>query len=119
MLVAYGTTSVFINSLNYSTSFGRNSTANIGLLAFFNMLPALLIAVVGYGYFFVTGVNGLFGNNTQIPDWMLTPLVPLAVMPMVTRAIYRHTRNPYLGGIITAIIVTVMTCINSQISFPA
>lgn len=118
-LVAYGTTSVFINSLNYSTSFGRSPAANIGLLAFFDMLPALLIAVTGYGYFFATGVNGLFGNSTQIPDWMLTPLVPLAVMPLVTRAIYRHTRNPYLGGIITAIIVTIMTCINSQISFPA
>ncbi|WP_339346098.1 hypothetical protein [Bifidobacterium apis] len=49
---------------------------------------------------------------------MLTPLVQLAVLHLEAQAIYRHTRNPYLGGIITAIIVTVMTCINSQISFP-
>lgn len=118
-LLAYGAMSVFTNCLNYNTSFGKSNWGNIILLACFNLLPALLIALAGYGYFFTTGVNGLFGNNTQIADWMLTPLVPLAVMPFVSRAIYRHTRNPYLGGIITAVIVTVMTCINSQISFPA
>ena len=78
----------------------------------------MLVVAPGYGYFFVIGANSLFGIDTQTPDWMLTPLVQLAVLHLEAQAIYRHTRNPYLGGIITAIIVTVMTCINSQISFP-
>lgn len=50
---------------------------------------------------------------------MVAPLVPMLVTPFVTRAIYKKTRNPYLGGIINAVIITIMTCVNAQIVFPA
>ena len=68
---------------------------------------------------FITGVNGFYGTNNQISDWMVAPLVPMLVTPFVTRAIYKKTRNPYLGGIINAVIITIMTCVNAQIVFPA
>ena len=44
--------------------------------------------------------------------------VLMLVTPFVTRAIYKKTRNPYLGGIINAVIITIMTCVNAQIVFP-
>lgn len=111
--------SIFINCLNFNTSFGKTERKNICLLAFLNILPPLLLAVAGYGYFFITGVNGFYGTNNQISDWMVAPLVPMLVTPFVTRAIYKKTRNPYLGGIINAVIITIMTCVNAQIVFPA
>ena len=83
-----------------------------------NVLPPLILAGIGYGYFFITGVNSFYGANNQIPDWMTSPLVPMFVTPFVARAIYKRTKNPYLGGIISAIIVTIMTCVNAQIVFP-
>lgn len=117
--VAYVTASIFINCLNFNTSFGKTERKNICLLAFLNILPPLFLAVAGYGYFFITGVNGFYGTNNQISDWMVAPLVPMLVTPFVTRAIYKKTRNPYLGGIINAVIITIMTCVNAQIVFPA
>lgn len=117
--VAYVTASIFINCLNFNTSFGKTERKNICLLAFLNILPPFLLAVAGYGYFFITGVNGFYGTNNQISDWMVAPLVPMLVTPFVTRAIYKKTRNPYLGGIINAVIITIMTCVNAQIVFPA
>lgn len=117
-IVAYVTASVFINCLNYNSSFGKTSRRNIWFLAVLNVLPPLILAGLGYGYFFITGVNSFYGANNQIPDWMTSPLVPMFVTPFVARAIYKRTKNPYLGGIISAIIVTIMTCVNAQIVFP-
>lgn len=118
-MVAYVTASVFINCLNFNTSFGKTERKNIIFLAFLNILPPLILAVLGYGYFFITGVNGFYGTNNQISDWMVAPLVPMLVTPFVTRIIYKKTKNPYLGGIINAVIITIMTCVNAQIVFPS
>lgn len=116
---AYVTASVFINCLNYNTSFGKTDKKNIWFLSILNILPPFILAALGYGYFFATGVNGFYGANNQISDWMVAPLVPMLITPFITRAIYKKTKNPYLGGIINAVIVTIMTCVNAQIVFPA
>lgn len=117
-IVAYVTASVFINCLNYNTSFGKTPRRNIWFLSVLNILPPFILAALGYGYFFITGVNGFYGTNNQISDWMLIPLVPMFVTPFITRAIYKKTKNPYLGGLINAVVITIMTCVNAQIVFP-
>ena len=33
--------------------------------------------------------------------------------PLVTRFIYKHTKNPYVGGIINAVVVTAMCVANT------
>lgn len=118
-LVSYVVASIFINCLNYNTSFGKTKKRNICFLTFLNILSPLVLAVLGYGYFFITGINGFYGTNNQISDWMVAPLVPMLITPFVTRAIYSRTKNPYLGGIINAVVITIMTCVNAQIVFPA
>ena len=117
--VFYILNSVVVNSMNFSACYGKSERANIWLLAFLNLIPPLVLCGGGYLYFFITGINGLYPVNTQIPDWMLTPLVPLFISPFITRAIYKQTRNPYLGGVINAIVVTLMTCATTQTTFPA
>lgn len=118
-ILSYVSTSVFINCLNFNEYFGKKESTNIFLLAFLNILPPLILAVLGYGYFFTTGVNGFYGANNQIPDWMVTPLLPLFITPFITRKIYIKTKNPYLGGVINAIVITLITCVNAQIVFPS
>lgn len=117
-MVAYVTASVFINCLNFNTSFGKTEKKNIVVLSLLNILSPFILAALGYGYFLVTGVNSFYGTNNQISDWMVPPLLLLFITPFITRVIYRKTKNPYLGGIINAVIVTIMTCVNAQIVFP-
>ena len=96
--VSYVTASIFINCLNFNTSFGKTERKNICLLAFLNILPPLLLTVAGYGYFFITGVNGFYGTNNQISDWMVAPLVPMLVTPFITRANLQKDKEPIFRG---------------------
>jgi hypothetical protein len=114
----YVVNSLVINSMNFSESFGKSEKGNIWLMAGLNLLPPLLLCDLGYVYFMITGINGLYPVNNQIPDWMSTPLFLLFITPFITRSIYKQTRNPYLGGIINGIIVTLMTCATTQTTFP-
>lgn len=118
-LVAYIVPSIFINCLNYNTTFGKNKKLNIIVLALLNVLAPVILATIGYSYFFATGTNTLFGSNNQIADWMVAPLFGLLVSPFVTRIIYEKTCNPYIGGIINGLIFGIITCVNSQIVFPS
>jgi hypothetical protein len=114
----YVINSVVINSMNFSESFGKSEKGNIWLMASLNLLPPLILCGLGYVYFVVTGINGLYPVNNQIPDWMSTPLLPLFITPFIARSIYKQTRNPYLGGLVNGIIVAVMTCATTQTTFP-
>ena len=48
----------------------------------------------------------------RIPTWLHTAVLILFITP-ITRAIYKRTRNPYIGGIINAILVLLCMCMNS------
>lgn len=78
------------------------------LLESLKLLPLFMVAYVTASVFI----------NCLNSDWMVPPLLLLFITPFITRAIYRKTKNPYLGGIINAVIVTIMTCVNAQIVFP-
>ncbi|WP_204314787.1 alpha/beta hydrolase family protein [Bifidobacterium aerophilum] len=119
-LIAYVVSSVFINCLNYNTSYGRNKVVNILILAAFSAAVPAVISGIGWGRFMITGVNDLFGAGyTRIIDGLFQTVFLLFITPITTRAIYSKTRNPYLGGLINALLVMVITCVNSQIAFPA
>ena len=119
-LIAYVVSSVFINCLNYNTTYGRNKVVNILVLSAFSAAVPAIISGIGWGRFMITGVNDLFGAGyTRIIDGLFQTVFLLFITPIVTRAIYSKTRNPYLGGLINAILVMVITCVNSQIAFPA
>ena len=48
--------------------------------------------------------------------WMLLVYFPLAVI--LDRKLYKVTRNPYLGGAIFALIMTIMACTNTLSQLP-
>ena len=82
-------------------------------------VPAL-VSGAGWTWFMVTGVNDMFGAAyTRIVDNLFLTIFLLFVTPLTARGIYAKTRNPYLGGIVNAILAMVITCVNSQIVFPA
>ena len=53
-----------------------------------------------------------FGGSI-IGIWLYPVIVVLAVAAVVSRKLYRATKNPYLAGIIMATLVAIMSCTNT------
>lgn len=119
-LIAYLMFSVFFNCMNYNTAYGRSEGVNILVISLISAAVPAIVSGIGWIRFMVTGVNDLFGAGyTRIVDNLFLTIFLLFVTPIVSRTIYSKTRNPYLGGLINAILALVITCVNSQIAFPA
>ena len=53
------------------------------------------------------------GYLARVPTWLHTAVPILFITPLIARKIYKETRNPYLGGIVNGLIVTLTMCLNS------
>lgn len=107
----YVANSVAINSFNRFTLKGRE-WLNTAVLALFNSLGPIILVVVQYATFFITGetIPG-FGGIFSI--WLIPVIVILAVTAVISRKIYRATNNPYIGGFINAAVVTIISVTNT------
>ena len=112
LCVFYITNSVAINCFNYNT-IGKK-TGNILILAVANLLPCAIVVTLQYTHFFSTGILRWSGNQTHLMVVWLYPLfVMLPASAIISRAIFKKTGNPYLPGIINAIIIALMSCANT------
>ena len=65
-----------------------------------------LFYVTGHSFYYV-----FFNNLSNIGSiWLFPMLVILPLAAIVSRIIYKETNNPYLGGLIMVLIVTIMSC---------
>lgn len=111
-LLFYVTNSIAVNCFNYVSN-GKKEWINTALMALFNGLSAIVIVAIQYTHFFIEG-DVFFTNISNIAGiWLFPIIVIIPLAAIVTRKIYRVTKNPYLGGIIYAIIVTVMMVSNT------
>lgn len=114
-LLFYCVNSVATNSFNYVTM-GKRSWVNTAVMAIFNGLsPAILIVWI-YLTFWQSGflpmeTMGIGGSIMGI--WLFPIVVILPVASIVSRVLYKATRNPYLAGVLMALLVTVMSCTNT------
>ncbi|TFC95283.1 alpha/beta hydrolase [Cryobacterium breve] len=109
--VYYVLNSVAINSFNRFTML-KKEWVNTAILALFNALGPIILVVAQYTTFFVTGelIPG-FGGIFSI--WLIPVIVFLAVTAVISRKIYRATNNPYIGGFLNALVVTVIAVTNT------
>ncbi len=106
--------SLAVNVQGYSDTFGRKEWVNMLVLALLNCLAPLVYIVLQYTTFVSTGFQLLgAGAEARIPTWLHTAVLILFITPYIARAIYKRTRNPYIGGIINGILVTLCLCMNS------
>lgn len=115
-LVYYICNSISINCYNYF-EMGKKPWVNTAVMAFFNALAPVVMVLVMYICFFVTGYLpnefvSWFGGSI-IGIWLYPVIVILPVAAVVSRILYKRTRNPYLAGIIMALLVTTMSCTNT------
>jgi dienelactone hydrolase len=119
-LVFYILHSIAVNSFNYVNQ--GKEWVNVFVLALFTDLGALVYVVLQYGTFFSTGKSWTEVMNPTVSNiygiWLFPILLffPLAVI--LDRALYKVTRNPYLGGIIFALIMTIIACTNTLSQLP-
>jgi hypothetical protein len=119
-LAFYVLHSVAVNSFNYVNQ--GKEWINVAVMALFTTLGALVYVVLQYGTFFATGKSWTEVMNPAVSNiygiWLFPILLffPLAVI--FDRALYRVTKNPYLGGIIFALIMTIIACTNTLSQLP-
>lgn len=112
-LIYFIANSVALNVFNRFTLAGRE-WLNTAVLALFNALGPIVLVVVQYVTFAISGelVPG-FGGIFSI--WLFPVILILAVTAVVSRKIYRETNNPYIAGVLNAIVVSVMSVTNSLV----
>ena len=115
-LLYYIPNSICINSYNYF-ELGKKPWINTCVNAMFNILPSVVMVIIMYGCFFISGYlpNEFvpFFGGSIIGIWLYPVIVILAVAAVVSRKLYRATKNPYLAGIIMAVLVAIMSCTNT------
>ncbi|MCA1011501.1 alpha/beta hydrolase family protein [Halobacillus halophilus] len=111
-LLFYVANSIAVNSFNYVVN-GKREWINTALMALFNGIGPLVIVVIQYVHFFIEGDVYFTNLSSIIGIWLFPIIIIIPLAAIITRKIYRVTRNPYLGGIIYAIIVTVMLVTNT------
>lgn len=113
-LLFYIVNSININIQSYNDTYGKNETVNLLVNCLINALAPLIIIIIQYVGFTSTGyqVWGA-GYLARIPTWLHTSVLVLFLTPLIARKIYKETKNPYLGGIINALMVTLAMCLNS------
>lgn len=108
--------SVATNCFNYNDIGGK---ANGVICALFAALPAVVLPAIQYGTYYSTNNMMWFQRTMADPNypmyvlWLFPIILILFGSTLVTRVIYRHTKNPYIAGIINALIVGLLTITNT------
>lgn len=117
-LIGYIASSIANNCFNYKVAGknGKGQWKNLALCAVMSALPALLIYVPNYVYLFITGENLFMGESTLEPmlvSWLISTLVVMPVSTVIGRKLYQISNNPYIGGVICGIMMTMIKCMST------
>jgi hypothetical protein len=113
-LIFYVLNSISVNSFNYFKICNKE-WANTFILALSNSVAAVIIVIIQYGCFFTTGNPFWYMSEAARigPIWLFPIIIILFGAAVFSRIIYKRTRNPYLAGIINAMMVTLISCTNT------
>jgi len=114
-LLFYVVNSVSVNCFNFNT-IGKKF--NIYILSVANILGAVGFIAIQYGTFYSTGLLKWYATEGQRISgiWLYPALVYLFVTPILSRFVFKKTKNPYLFAIISAILITIMGVANTTIA---
>ena len=115
-LTYYIVNSVAINSFNYFLIAKKEWINTAAVAGFAALMPVVMVAI-HYITFFVEGEPYFKGVSNIVGIWLFPVIVFLPVAAIVSRKIYRATRNPYLPGLIMGMVVTLIACSNTLTQF--
>lgn len=111
-LLYYVASSMAVNSFNHFKLLDRE-WLNTAVVAGFTALGPAIIVAVQYITFFSTGEVFYSSVSNIIGIWLFPVVVILPTAAVVSRKIFRASRNPYLPGLIMGLIVTLMIASNT------
>ena len=111
-LIYYVANAVATNCFNYNTVGGKNKWVNITLCAVAAGLVTVILLLLQYIPYF-SGSDLMWPQNNMYGVWLFPMIVILPGAAVVSRIIYKETKNPYLPGIICGVIVAIMSCTNT------
>lgn len=112
--VYYLANSIAINVFNRFPLAGRE-WLNTAVLALFNALAPLLLLAVQYVTLYTTGdvFPGLTGSFSM---WLFQIVGIVIAAAVISRKLYNATGNPYLGGLVNALAVALISVSNTLVS---
>ena len=111
-LVYYIATSVAGNCYNY-TQMGKKSWTSVVWQMFFVFIGPQFMIMAQYLKFFITGKMFLDPITGIMGIWLFPIVLILPLSVLISHVIYRKTKNPYIGGIIMAIVACILTVTNT------
>ena len=116
----YIASSVANNCFNYN-EIGGKSWVNTIIVALFTALPAIILPAIQYTTYFtqkhmmwqqmVLGANNV--NPPMYVLWLFPIILILFASTVINRVLYKVTKNPYVGGVVNVIMVTLLTITNT------
>lgn len=107
----YISCSVATNCFNYNT-IGGKSWGNAILVAFLTALPAMVLPMIQYTHYF-TAKSMMWPKSNMVVLWLFPIILILFFSTIITRVLYKSTKNPYIAGLANAIIVGMLTITNT------
>lgn len=113
----YVACSVATNCFNYNDVGGK--WGNVIIVSLFNAIPALVLPWIQYINYYSTGYMMWFQRTMADPNYpmyvlWLFPIVLLLIgSTIISRVVYKVTKNPYIAGIVNALMVGLITIINT------
>jgi hypothetical protein len=105
--------SVAGNCYNYTARGRKGRRGGLGWQMFFAAIGPIIMTVLQYGKFYITGTLILDPLTGISGIWLFPIIVILPIAAWISNLIYRRTKNPYIGGIIMALIACIMTVTNT------
>lgn len=113
--------SIAVNSYNY-VKMGKKEWINVAVLALSTVGGALFIVVVQYATFFATGKSWTEVMTPAVSNiigiWLFPLLIYFPLATIFDRMIFKVTKNPYLGGLIFGLFMTIMATTNTLTLVP-
>lgn len=111
-LFHFVTSSVSTNCYNYVDMGGKKYKSILNSIMWAAAVPVILI-VAQYTVFFTTGYMLTEAISGTPIMWMFPILFYMPVSVFICHKIYLKTRNPYIGGILMGIVVTLFNVTNT------
>jgi len=118
-MVFYIAFSVANNSFNFNQIGGKHSWLNNFVLTLVAMLPIIILLGIQYLTYRFAGHMAFSDNNAPMNVaqlWAFLIMIPGAAV--VDRLLYKVTKNPYLPGIITGVIIAIISSANTTSVLP-
>ncbi len=107
--------SVSVNSFNYVKQ--GKEWINVAVLSLATVGGSLFYVILQYGTFFTVGKSWTEQLATPVSNiygiWLFPILIYFPLAVIFDRAIYKVTKNPYIGGIIFGLIMAIIAATNT------